>query len=157
MKKKSSKTPKQDPLWVNQQTIALIFGVSASTILKWTDLPSEKRGRERQYHVPACVKWLMDKERAKLSSLQHEQAKYTKARRERQELILEQERGNLIRVDDAVGFVTELGLQLKGQLEGLPSRLCGRLAGMTETRPIAALLKQEFRAVLTSFREKKLP
>jgi hypothetical protein len=150
MKKRQS-----DPLWVNQKSIACVFGVSPSTILNWVELPSRKQGRERLYFIPDCVQWLLERERSKLSSLTEEQARYARVRRERQELLLSRERGESVSVEDAKMVLTTLGIHLKGQLESFSKCLPGRLVAMDDSRKIGLLLRQETHDILASFHTMK--
>lgn len=137
---------------VNQKGLAKILGMSVST-LATMGLPCEKKGREYLYDVATCVKLMFQRERETVGSESEERTLLTRARRERQELLLAQERGDVILIAHARHVLAELGAHLKNELENLPHRLSGRLAGMSEPRQVAALLKAEVASVLSSFRK----
>lgn len=98
------------------------------------ELPGQEKKKEpAPGYGPNYHRHREDRERfqAKLKELEY--------RRQAQELV---------EVKEVEIELRRLGRSIRNKLQGIPSRLCGELAGMKSSRKIAALLRKEIEAAL---------
>jgi phage terminase Nu1 subunit (DNA packaging protein) len=128
---------------VNRKEFAEVVGYSPRQVSDWMDqgMPctrSGRKGEEVQIETAAAIQWLMKRDDSELASARLRRAQAERAERENLEAA-----GALIPVDEHTDFVCELSNQFVRSLAGLPGRLAGELAAITDPALMRARLQDE--------------
>src|SRR5687768_3645400 len=121
-------------------------------------MPAERTGkRGAAVHIdPAkAIRWLLQRERAKVESVLAPDGTTTGAETKRlraaqadlAELEAAERRGDLMPYDDVKRWASEATVIFTSQLEGLPGRMANTLAGMDDAAQIRQALHDEVRRI----------
>lgn len=139
----------RDELTVTQA--AALLGKPDSTVGDWCQqgLPSKKSGRNRVIRVRDLLRWLAGRDAQPGS----ERERLAKEQADRVALDNAKKRGELIYAWQVADVLNTMAATLSAQLDSLPGRVAGELAGMTDAADIRALLLRETRAIRSSMAE----
>jgi len=140
---------------VSQAEFAKIIGKSPQTISVWLKdgLPVAtlgKPGRAAKVDTAAAIDWMIERATAK-SRPAHSDPRNALYEEQRRKVWLENEATELqmVKLDDVQVVINEAMVAIASELEGMPGRMAGRLAGITEP----ALVRQALRVEITNIRQ----
>lgn len=140
---------------VSQAEFAKIVGKSPQTISVWVKdglpvIPPKKRGLATKVDTAKAIDWLMQREfqRGRPSHDDPRSALYEEQRR-KYWLENEATERQLVKLDDVQVVLNEAMVAVASELEGLPGRMAGELAGLTDP----ALVRQSLRVQTTNIRQ----
>ena len=140
---------------VSQAQFGKIVGKSPATISTWVKeglpvIPPKKRGQATKVDTTTAIEWLMQREfeRGRPKREDPRRALYEEQRRK---YWLENEAAErqLVKLGDVQVALNEVMVAIASELEGLPGRMAGELAGLTDP----ALVRQSLRVQTTNIRQ----
>lgn len=143
----------------NLQECASALGVSVPTIRRWAadGMPYDSKGSQSKpwvFDIPRCVQWIKDQAVLNavgdVSDADFEQLKKRKLAAETTvaEVQAARERGEVIRIEDAIRVRTAEALAVKAKLLSIPSRIDHVLAGSSDRRFCRQVLTDEIYGAL---------
>lgn len=135
---------------VSSQEFASFIGVSRRTIENWKrddGLPHLKRG----LRLIEAFQWWRENRFKEFDVMRAARTRREVARALREELKAETESGRLIPREQVVVWLSLLSSTARSHFLGLPKRLSGQLAVMSDEKEIVDLLRAEVRQALMEF------
>lgn len=127
------------------------------TIEGWANNQKIQKGPEG-YPLLACFSYALEQERERAKrkekqesggdELREAQIRKTLAEAMIKELELEERKGQLIEISEAIGEVKDAFARIKSKLTAIPSRVALELSGLTNPKAISALLEEVIDEVL---------
>lgn len=140
---------------VSQSQFAKFTGYSAPNITKLIKdglpvLEAGKSGRATKIDSGAAIQWLLERERQK-GKPKHSDPRNALYEEQRRKVWLENEatEHQLVKLEDVQILLNETMVGIASELEGLPGRKAGELAGITDP----ALVRQALRVEITNIRQ----
>jgi phage terminase Nu1 subunit (DNA packaging protein) len=141
-----------EPYYLTAKELGQILGVSGRTIETWADKEFLLRSNNRQgfdlvtgagYRISDLTEKI---EKAKNNSedgkrLYVAQCRKTEAEASVKELELEEKKGNLIPINEAVNEIKDAFVRVRARMVAIPTRLAPELAGITDPQQVAARLQ----------------
>lgn len=152
----------------NASEVARIFAVNRGTVTAWMDagcptIERGGRGQESVLETAEVHRWLVERAVAKVMpdpddepdnngaalSFDHARARKTQAEAELAELKLEEARGNMVRVDEAIRVVMDAYTAVRAKLLALPVKLAVKVAATRSREDAKAIITEGINEVLT--------
>lgn len=132
-----------------RNTLQLLFGMSETTFAKLKNAGVFVAHARGVYDLKESIHAYVDhKANAGVSSdLTEERRLLTIAQRQRIEHHLDVDVGRLVPLEDAAQAFQEAMFLISTQMDGLPGRVAGELAGLTDPASVRALLLKETRRI----------
>jgi phage terminase Nu1 subunit (DNA packaging protein) len=109
-----------------------------------------RKGRASKIDEPTAIKWLLERERQRARP-KHDDPRNALYEEQRRKVWLENEatERQLVKLGDVQVVLNEVMVAIASELEGLPGRMAGELAGLTDP----ALVRQALRVQITNIRQ----
>lgn len=136
----------------NRRQLAEVFGVNEGTIREWRKLgmPTElagDKGVENQFHVAACVAWLLGREFERLTR-ETPRDRLDRARADMMELELAQKMGTLVIAEEMEKQVEFMIAACRAELLSLGSKLAQKLSSIYQVDIDDGLIDEDVHAAL---------
>lgn len=146
---------------VNRREMALILGVSLTTVSSWVDegMPVLSRGRKGvawEFEPAACVDWKCKRDvrlavgDTEGSTLAEAELRELRAKAALREIDLAERRAQVVPVEDTLAVVADLAATVRQRLRAIGSRLGPMLAGEEKPLTIQQRIETEIDDALTA-------
>lgn len=141
---------------VSSEDISKIFGVTTARIRQLAKEKAVVRVGHGKYDLAksfqAYIKYLESKKNEVLDKAE-EEAKWTRARREKTELQVQVMKGELHRSEDVERVLNNMLGNFRGKLLAFPPKMAARVAGKTDLTEIRDILKSGINEAMTELIE----
>ncbi|MEE4384509.1 MAG: terminase small subunit [Pseudomonadales bacterium] len=152
-------------LELTKAQVAELCRVSTRTVVSWGSEPDfpqpERRGKANIYDAAAVLEWAInreiqrriDSEDGEYLDLAQERARLARTQRRRQELLLAQERGQAVLVEDVAAAVADQYGNVRARLLSLPAKLAPLAHTADSVAAIRAVLEEGVHDALAELSE----
>lgn len=138
-------------LTISGDELASLFGVARESIPRWVREEGLPKGGYGQYPVGECVRWYLERLKAKAAGesteITEERRKLIVSQRIGQELENAKTRGELLDAGLVASAVQHMGALIATQLDGLAPRVASQLAQLRDPVAIARVITDECRNI----------
>ncbi len=135
-------------VYVNQKSIAYLFGISARNFAEWNVAPVGSKGRETFYSVKQTIAYAREKWQTKKSALTSKREKLLKLQADKLELEVLEKQGSLFPREVVEIVWSEQITHFRLKVLSVPSKLCRSLSVLKDTEKIKKKLKEALQETL---------